>query len=48
MVEIKYLFNESVQNHVNYKKEYPNLFSSNNHEQAYRSRGCYFNCPPNH
>jgi len=29
--------------HVNYKKEYLNLFSSNNHEQAYRPRCCYFN-----
>jgi hypothetical protein len=30
-------------NLVNYKKEYLNLFSSNNHEQAYRPRGCCFN-----
>ncbi len=29
---------------MNYKKEYLNLFSSNIHEQAYRPRGCYFNC----
>jgi len=28
---------------VNDKKEYLNLFSSNNHEQAYRPRCCYFN-----